>query len=99
MNLTQKIVAIVVFKQQREEVERFQALKDSGAMVPMPRLVFYQVTLDPGQISPSGDFIRLGDNQGDEIMGWQPVESLEIIETLARYEGDTLHTVPKGESK
>jgi hypothetical protein len=98
MNLTEKIVAIVVFKQQREEVERFQAMRDAGHPVPVPRLVFYQVTLDPNQISPSGQYIRIGDTQGDEILGWQPVESLEIIETLAKFDGANLVTIPRGES-
>jgi hypothetical protein len=97
VKVDQKIVAIVVFTQQVEDIYVAEQARAAGAPVPIPRLVHYQVTLDPAQISPSGRLIRLG-AAGDEILGWQPLDSMEIVEVVARYEGDTLVTVPKGES-
>lgn len=97
MDLTQKQVAIVYFKAQRDECERFEKMRDAGHPVPVPRLIHYQVTLDPNQISPSGKFIRFGE-QGDEILGWQPIDSLEIVETLATFVDGQLVTIPRGES-
>ena len=43
---------------------------------------YYQVTIDPRKISPSGEFIRFGDSPGDEITGWQRCRALSIVEIL-----------------
>lgn len=52
---------------------------------------FYQVTIDPAALSPSGEFIRFGSCHGDEIMGWQSLEEIVIEEILAEYaEGQDL---------
>ncbi len=48
---------------------------------------YFQVTIDPSFVSKSGQFIRLGQNQGDEIVGWQRVEALTVVEVLAEYGG------------
>ena len=50
--------------------------------------ILYQVTIDPAFVSPSGEYIRMGMNPGDEITGWQLVERLILIEVLAEWEGD-----------
>lgn len=50
---------------------------------------YYQVTIDPAMVSPSGDYIRFGSHQGDEILGWQRVEGITVIETLAEWDGDS----------
>lgn len=70
--LTVPIVAIVNFVSERERL----------ALAPGQRLVHYQVTLDASRLSPSGEFIRLGNTTGDEITGWQPVADIEVIEIL-----------------
>lgn len=46
---------------------------------------YFQVTIDPAYVSPSGDYIRFGQNQGDEIMGWQRIAALTVIEVLAEW--------------
>ena len=43
---------------------------------------YYQVTIDPDFLSPSGDYIRFGMTGGDEIQGWQRVESMTVCEIL-----------------
>lgn len=47
---------------------------------------YYQVTIDPKHVSKSGDFIRLGQTPGDEIVGWQRVMALTVVEVLAEFE-------------
>lgn len=47
---------------------------------------YYQVTIDPQNISPSGDFIKFGATNGDEIMGWQRCAALTVIEVLGEWE-------------
>jgi len=49
---------------------------------------YYQVTIDPQKVSPSGEFIRFGTTQGDEIIGWQRCEALCVIELLGEWDGD-----------
>lgn len=75
-----KTVCIVVFRSQRHTGQRE---------------IHYQVTLDPELVSPSGQFIRLGRNHGDEIVGWQPIQELVIVEKLAEWVGDTMPELPK----
>ena len=43
---------------------------------------YYQVTVDPRKISPSGAFIRFGDYPGDEVVGWQRCQAMSIVEIL-----------------
>ncbi len=40
-----------------------------------------QVTIDPYQVSPSGDFMRFG-AQGDEIIGWKRIDKIDIVEVI-----------------
>lgn len=47
------------------------------------RTIYFQVTIDPDNVSPSETYIRFGETPGDEIIGWQEIELLEIVETLA----------------
>ena len=49
---------------------------------------YYQVTIDPVAISPSGEYIRFGGNPGDEITGWQRCEALTVIEILGEWDAD-----------
>jgi len=46
-----------------------------------------QVTLDPDKISPSGRLIRLGDTNGDEIIGWTKLAALNVVEILGTTDG------------
>lgn len=46
---------------------------------------YYQVTLDPRFVSPSGEYIRFGQTKGDELVGWQRVDAITICEVLAQY--------------
>jgi hypothetical protein len=50
---------------------------------------YFQVTIDPDQCSPSGEFIRFGPSPGDEIVGWQRCEALCVVEVLGEWDGDT----------
>ncbi len=59
--------------------------------------VHYQVTLDPELVSPSGQYIRCGSHPGDEVIGWQPIGELVIVEKLAEWVGDNLPELPKQE--
>lgn len=51
--------------------------------MPQVRPIYYQITIDPKDISDGGEFIRLGNAPGDEITGWQRIDSLDIQEKLA----------------
>ena len=44
--------------------------------------LFFQVVVDPEKVK--GDFIRFGDfANGDELVGWQPLDFLRIVHVLA----------------
>lgn len=49
---------------------------------------YFQVTIDPTCVSPSGEFVRLGLNDGDEIVGWQRTAALTIVEILGEWNED-----------
>lgn len=49
---------------------------------------FFQVTIDPQKISPSGEFVRFGDSPGDEIMGWQKCKAITVCEVLGEWDGE-----------
>lgn len=75
-NLKHPIVAIVRY---RHDVETM------GPDVPRAGK-FYQVTIAPSHLSPSGEFIRFGAVHGDELLGWQEVDDIYIEEVMAEYE-------------
>src|SRR3990167_4579464 len=60
---------------------------------------YLQVALISTRISPSGKLIRLGETQGDEIMGWTHVDALEVIEILGELSEDGKTVVPVTEPK
>jgi hypothetical protein len=44
---------------------------------------YYQVTLDPQMVSPSGEFIRFDQTiQGGEMHGWQRIQCTTVCEVL-----------------
>lgn len=43
---------------------------------------YFQVTIDPTKVSPSGEYIRFGETGGDEIMGWQRAAAISVVEIL-----------------
>lgn len=47
---------------------------------------YFQVTISPDHISPSGEFIRFGKSLGDEINGWQRAQAITIVEILGAWE-------------
>lgn len=49
---------------------------------------YFQVTIDPKNISPTGEYIRFGGNAGDEVMGWQRTKALSIVEILGKWDND-----------
>ncbi len=49
---------------------------------------YFQVTVDPAMVSPDGQFIRFGCNEGDELIGWQRIDALTICEILGEYAED-----------
>lgn len=74
-SLDRPILAIVRLKSEKKE------LRDAhGVLTP-----YYQVTIDRENISPSGDFIRFGGTNGDEITGWRPLDDIVIEETIGQY--------------
>lgn len=50
---------------------------------------YYQVTIDPAMVSPSGEYIRFGKHPGDELIGWQKVYALTVVELLGEWDGDS----------
>lgn len=79
--ITKKCVAIVMFG---------PATQTSGTRP----AEYYQVTLDPKFVSPNGEFIRLGRNPGDEIIGWQRIAALTVCEIIADYPEDGEVEIP-----
>lgn len=87
-SVTSKQVAIVSFDQ---DMSNAKLLNDLGH--PAPRVIAYQVTLDPARLSPNSQFIRFGmgnddGGQGDEITGWVPLDDISIEEILAVWDGE-----------
>jgi hypothetical protein len=76
MGITEKLVAIVHFGPAGFTTDGTQPGR------------YFQVTIDPQYISPSGQYIRFGCNKGDEIMGWQRCEAMTIIEVLGSWGAD-----------
>lgn len=83
--ITQKTVAVV----------RFGPETDLSGLTPAQ---YFQVTIDPDMVSPSGDFIRFGKHPGDEILGWQKVSALTILEVLGEWDGNEPPTMTLGSS-
>lgn len=73
---TKKTVCIVKFENPKMDING-----------PMPGR-FFQVTIDPGKLSPDGKFIRFGSNDGDELMGWQPVDWITVESILGEWADD-----------
>lgn len=48
----------------------------------MRAATYYQVTIDPSMVSPSGGYIRFGSHEGDDMHGWQRTDGLTICEIL-----------------
>lgn len=59
---------------------------------------YFQVTIDPNMVSPSGKFIRFGFYDGDEIVGWQRIAAMTVCEILSE-KVDDLKTFPSGYEK
>lgn len=53
-----------------------------GKEIPQNPSVHFQVTIRADKVSPSGRFIRFGETQGDELLGWMRRDYLEIVEVL-----------------
>ena len=53
-----------------------------GKDIPQQPCIYLQVTLRADKVSPSGRFIRFGETQGDELMGWMRRDYIDIIEVL-----------------
>ena len=58
--------------------------------------VFYQVTIDPSKVSPSGEYIRFGLTENDEIVGWQKISALTVVEILGEFDANGLYPVSDG---
>jgi hypothetical protein len=86
--ITKKQVAIVSFDQDLKNAKMLNALGH-----PAPRVITYQVTLDPARLSPEGQFVRFGQwsdglGAGDEITGWILLDDLTVEEILAEHDGE-----------
>jgi len=51
---------------------------------------YYQVTIDPAKVS--GEYIRFGAHDGDEIQGWQRIAALTVVHVLGEWAGETPDT-------
>ena len=60
----------------------------NGGNSPQNPACLLQISALQDKISPSGKLIRLGDTQGDEIVGWTKIEALEVVEILGKLEED-----------
>ena len=58
---------------------RFGPETSTGGMRPAE---YFQATIDPNMVSPSGSHIRFGGYLGDELVGWQRVEAMTVCEVL-----------------
>ena len=65
-----------------------------GGHAPQNPAVLLQVSLIASKLSGSGNYLRLGDTKGDEIMGWTHVDWLEVLEILGELAGDESTVVP-----
>lgn len=83
-DIKEKIVAIVRFGPSGFKTDGFR----SGE--------YFQVTIDPAKVSPSGEFIRFGDSPGDEIVGWQRGKAISVVEILGKWEGNAPPTLEYG---
>lgn len=91
-----KQVAIVCFDQDLKNADLLNSLGH-----PAPRIVCYQVTLDPARLSPEGEFIRFGmggdgPGAGDEITGWVALADLTVEEVLAEWDGEQFRVFEPG---
>lgn len=60
---------------------------------------YFQVTLDPSMVSPSGEYIRFGLNAGDELVGWQRIAALTVCEILGEYNADGSYPEANGSAE
>ena len=67
-NINSRVLAIIHFS---EEEGR-----------PMTRQVYYQVVIDPDNLSPAGDYIRFNNTRHCEVHGWVALDSLVLDEIL-----------------
>lgn len=73
---------------EKEEVKRCRAIVMFGPATPTSGTkpaTYYQVVIDPAMVSPSGNYIRFGTGEGDEIFGWQRVDALTVCEVLLKF--------------
>ena len=56
--------------------------------------ILLQVSLLASKVSNSGEFIRLGETGGDEIMGWTKLDALEVVEVLGNLDSDGKTVTP-----
>ena len=65
-----------------------------GVGMPQRTCIHMQVTVDPAKCSAGGRFIRFGETQGDELMGWQRRDWLVVEEVLGELSEDGKTVVP-----
>lgn len=51
---------------------------------------YFQVTVDPGKFSSTGNNLRFGETAGDEIVGWQPTVWMDVVEILGEWEDENI---------
>ena len=84
----ERTVAIVHF---RSVTQAPPDTYNEGGPIQNPAILL-QVSLIASKVSPSGKFIRLGETNNDEIMGWAHIDALEVVEILGEL-GDDGKTV------
>lgn len=69
-------------------IVQFGPATDMSGMRPAE---YYQVTIDPNMVSPSGEFIRFGQFAGDELVGWQRVAAMTVSEVLCETNAEPIN--------
>lgn len=64
-------------------IVKFGPITETDGMRPAE---YFQVTIDPEKISPDEKFIRLGTENGDELVGWQRIAALSVVCILGEWE-------------
>ena len=71
------------FEKKTSAIVKFGPATSTDGMRPAE---YYAVTIDPEKVTQSGEFIRFGDNQGDELIGWQRCAAMTVVEIIGEWQ-------------
>ena len=91
-NMKAKMGTLIAETQVQDITEKMVAIVKFGSITSIDGTragEYYQVTIDPEKVSPCGKFIRFGNNDGDELIGWQKADSLTVVCVLGYWQDET----------